>query len=168
VGCHERSRFHNAYWQHCGAQPFLILKLVAVLTALIVLPIGTSTQAFAEDEGRIQITFSKPGYDNGSGYLFYQGQKYGLGVSGAKTGRIWVSTIDLIGTASNLRSASDILGTYNGSDPEAAIVKGAAKARLENAKGVTLEIRAVNLNRRSTLDLSGMTLKNVGWQPSSE
>jgi hypothetical protein len=67
-----------------------------------------------------------------------------------------------------LRTASDILGTYNGRDPEAALVRRAATARLENAKGVLLEIRAVNLNRSSTLDLSGTTLKNVGWQPSSE
>jgi hypothetical protein len=78
------------------------------------------------------------------------------------------STIDLIGTASNLRSAADILGTYNGDDPKSALLKRAATARLKNAKGVVLEIRAVNLNRWSTFDLSGMALKNVGWQSSSE
>jgi hypothetical protein len=144
------------------------LSLKAILVALIMLPISASLQVLAEEEGRIHITFSKPGYGNGSAYLFYQGQKYGLGVGGAKTGRIWASTIDLIGTASNLRSVADILGTYNGADPEAALVRRARTARIENAKGVVLEIRAVNLGRWSTLDLSGMTLKNVGWQPSSE
>jgi hypothetical protein len=145
-----------------------ILKFVVTLAALVVLPISTSTQAHAEEEGRIQITFSKPGYGSGSGYLFYQGQKYGLDVSAAKIGRIRVTTIDFIGTASNLRSAGDILGTYNGGDPKAALVRSAMTVRLENARGVVLEIRAVNLNGASTLDLSGMTLKNVGWQPSSE
>ncbi len=158
----------NIQEQANGRNPFWILKFVAALAALLVLPISASTQSFADDEGRIQITFSKPGYDNGSGYLFYQGQKYGLGVSGAKIGRIWASTIDLIGTASNLRSVADILGTYNGADPKAALIRRATTARLENAKGVVLEIRAVNLGRWSTLDLSGMTLKNIGWQPSSE
>jgi hypothetical protein len=146
----------------------MIFKFVAVLVALTMLPISASIQVVAEDEGRIQLTFSKPGYGSGSAYLFYQGQKYGLGVSGAKTGRIWASTIDLIGTASNLRSVADVLGTYNGADPKAALVKRATTVRLENAKGVVLEIRAVNLGRWSTLNLSGMTLKNVGWQPSSE
>ena len=34
--------------------------------------------------------------------------------------------------------------------------------------GVVLEIRAVNLNRWFSLNLSGMTIKNLGWQPSSE
>jgi hypothetical protein len=148
-----------------GPDLFWILKFVAALTALLVLPISASAQ---EEEGRIQITFSKPGYDNGSGYLFYQGQRYGLSVSGTKIGRIWVTTIDFIGTASNLHSAADIIGTYDAGDPKAALVRRANTARLENAKGVALEIRAVNLNRWSTLDLSGMTLKNVGWQPSSE
>jgi hypothetical protein len=64
-----------------------ISKFVAVLFALITLPISVSIQVLAEEEGRIHITFSKPGYGNGSGYLFYQGQKYGLGISGTKTGK---------------------------------------------------------------------------------
>ena len=144
----------------------MIFKFVVVLVALIVLPISTSIQVRAEEEGRIHITFPKRGY--GSGILFYQAQRYGLGVSAAKIVRIGASKIDLIGTASNLRSVADILGTYNSADPEAGLVRRARTVRLENAKGVVLEIRAVNLDRRSTLDLSGMTLKNAGWQPSSE
>jgi hypothetical protein len=143
------------------------LKFVAVLVALITLLMSTSILVLAEEEGRIQITFSKPD-GSGSGYLFYQGQKYSLGVSGAKIGRMRATSIDLIGTASNLRSAGDVLGTYNASDPKAALVRPAAMVLLQNAKGVVLEIRAVNLDRRSTLDLSGMALKNAGWQPSSE
>jgi hypothetical protein len=146
----------------------MIFKLIAALVALTLLPISASNQVRAEEEARIHITFSKAGYGRGSGYLFYQGQKYGLGVSGTEIGKIWVSTIDLVGTASNLRSAADILGTYNGADPKAALVKPAGTVRLENTKGVVIEIRAVNLNRWSTLNLSGMTLKNAGWQPSSQ
>src|SRR6516165_8608792 len=143
----------------------MIFKLVAAVIALM---ISASDQARAEEEARIHITFSKPGYDNASGYLFYQGQKYGLAVSGINIGRIWVTTIDFIGTVSNLHNPADVLGTYNVGDPKAAVVRRASTARLENAKGVAIEIRAVNLNRRSTLDLSGMTLKNSGWQPTSE
>jgi hypothetical protein len=93
----------------------------------------------AQEEGRIHITFSKPGYGSGSAYLFYEGQKYGLSVSDTKTGRIWVSTIDLISTASNFCSVSDILGTYNGADPAAGLVKRAKTVRLENAKGSFLK-----------------------------
>ena len=144
-----------------------MLKFVATFAVLTALPMSASTQVRAE-EGRIHITFLKAGYGSGSGYLFYQGQKYGLAVSSTKIKRIWITTIDLIGTASNLRSAADIIGIYTAADAEAAIVRHAKIARLENPKGVVLEIRAVNLNRWFTLNLSGMTIKNLGWQPSSE
>jgi len=148
------------------SDPFWILKFVAAFVGLIMLATSASTQVLAE-EGRIQITFSKSD-GSGSGYLFYQGQRYSLGVSGAKIGRMWATSIDLIGTASNLDKPADILGTYNSSDSKSSLVRRTATTRLENAKGVVLEIRAVNLNRWSTLDLSGTMLQNVGWQPSSE
>jgi hypothetical protein len=151
-----------------GPDGIAILKVITALATLITLPIGAPHHLFAEEQARVQITFSKPGYGSGSGYLFYQGQKYGLAVTSPKIGRIWASSIDLIGTASNLNSSTDIIGIYNASNPEAALVRRATPARLENAKGVVLEIRAVNLGRWSNLDLSGMTLRNAGWQPSSE
>ncbi len=125
------------------------------------------TQACA-DEGRIHLTFFKAEYGNGSGYLFFRGQKFGLSVTGTKIRRVWITAIDLIGTASNLRSAADIIGTYTAADAEAAIVRYGKPARLDNAKGVVLEIRAVNLNRWFSLNLSGMTMKSAGWQPSPD
>ena len=158
---------NNTHKHQNGCNLFGILKFVAAFAALTAIPITELTQARAE-EGRIHITFLKAGYGSGSGYLFYQGQKYGLGVSSTKIRRVWVTTIDLIGTASNLRSPADIIGTYTAADADAAIVRHAKVARLENTKGVVLEIRAVNLNRWFTLNLSGMTIKNLGWQPASE
>jgi hypothetical protein len=143
------------------------LRLVAILAVLMVVPIFASGQVHA-DEGRAHITFLKGAYGSGSGYLFFQGQKYGLGVSSAKIGRVWATTIDLIGTASNLRNAADIIGTYTAVDTQSATISRSKIARLENAKGTVLELRAVNLNRLFSLNLSGMTIKNLGWQPSSE
>ena len=112
------------------------------------------------------LLFFKGAYGSGSGYLFFQGQKYGLSVSSPKIRRVWVRAIDLIGTATNLQNATDIIGTYTAADAEAAIVSRSRMARLENAKGIVVEIRAVNLNRLFSLNLSGMTIKNLGWQPS--
>ncbi len=148
------------------AQPSWI-EFVAVFAVLTTMCITLPTPARAED-GRIHISFLKSDYGSGSGYLFYKGQKYGLGISSTKVGRVWITRIDLIGTASNLHSAADIIGTYTAAESDAGIVRHAKAARLENPKGVILEIRAVNLNRWFTLDLSGMTLKNLGWQPVSE
>jgi hypothetical protein len=126
---------------------------------------STAASAQSDAEGRIQITFQKAGRGGGSGYLFYQGQKYGVTIVSPEVKRIWVTSIDLVGTASNLHNASDIIGTYTAADSGAATVRRAKMVRLENKKGVVIEIRAVNLNRWSSLNLSGMTLKNSGWQP---
>ena len=145
---------------------FGTLKFVAAFAALTVMPMSASAQADAE--GRIQVTFLKAEHDGGSGSLFYQTQKYGLGVSGIKIRGFWTTRIDLIGTVLNLRSAADIIGTYTAVDGGIATVGPAKMARLENPKGVVLEIQGVNMRRRSTLDLAGMTIKNLGWQPSPD
>ena len=98
-----------------------IVKFVATFVVLTGVAATASSQAYA-DEGRIHITFFKGAYGSGSGYLFFQGQRYGLGVSSTKIGRIWVTTIDLIGTASNLRNAADIIGTYTAVDAQATTI----------------------------------------------
>jgi hypothetical protein len=139
------------------------LGFAVALGAITAMPMAASAQTDAE--GRIQITFQKAGRGSGSGYLFYQGQKYGLTIIGPEIKRIWVTSIDLVGTASNLHNASDVIGAYTAADAGTATVRRAKTVRLENKKGVVLEIRAVNLNRWSTLNLSGMALKNAGWQP---
>jgi hypothetical protein len=146
---------------------FRTLKFVAAFAVLTGLAVAASSSAQA-DEGRIHITFFKGEKGSGSGYLFFQGQKYGLGVSSAKIGRVWATTIDLIGTASNLRNAGDIVGTYIAVDAQSARISRSKVARLENTKGAIVEIRAVNLNRLFSLNLSEMTIKNLGWEPSSE
>ena len=145
---------------------FRTLRFVAIVL-LTALAAAASSQAYA-DEGRIHITLFKGAYGSGSGYLFFQGQKYGLGISSAKIGRVWATTIDLIGTASNARNAADIIGTYTAIDAQSATISRSKVVRLENAKGTVIDIRAVNLNRLFSLNLSEMTIKNLGWQPSSE
>ena len=141
--------------------------LIATVAALMVSLMGSPAQLHAE-EGRIHVTFLKGGYGSGSGYLFFQGHKYGLGVSSAKIRKIWITTIDLNGTAFNLHNPEDVIGTYTAKDAEAATVTHAKVARLENEKGVIVEIRAVNLNRLFSLNLSEIKIKNLGWQPSPE
>jgi hypothetical protein len=140
-----------------------MLKFVALIVALVAIPVRASTQT--DREGRIQITLVKGEQDGGVGSLFYQTQKYGLVVSGIKIDGFWTIRINLIGTALNLRSVADIIGTYTAVDGDIAIVGPAKTARLENPKGVVLEIQGVDLRRRFTLNLSGLTIKNSGWQP---
>ena len=148
-----------------GRSFFWMLKLVTAFAALIVMSMSVYAQSNAE--GRVQITFIKAaGEVNGN--LFFEGQKYGLSINGIKIGGFRITRIDLVGTASNLRSASDIIGTYTAADAKDATVAYARMAQLGNPKGVVLEVRGVNLNRRFTLNLSGMNIKNLGWQPPPE
>src|SRR5262249_25152172 len=104
----------------------------------------------------------------GNGNLFFDGQKYGLSINGIKIGGFRIKRIDLVGTASKLRSASDIIGTYTATDAKGATVGYARTAELANQKRVVLEIPGLNLRRRFTLNLSGMDIKNVGWNPLPE
>ena len=144
---------------------FWVMKVVVVLAVLTGMSRSAPTQAAAE--GRIQITLVKTGYGEGSGILFYEGQRYGLGISGTKLKGFLIRKVNLTGTVLNLRSAGDIIGTYTG-DGDIAIVGPAKMARLENSKGVVIEIQGVNLRRNFTLNLAGMSIKNLGWQPSPE
>ena len=137
----------------------------AAVVALALSLIGTSRPAYAED-GRIHITLDKSGY--GSGNLFYEAQKYGLSISGIKISGFRIRGVELTGTALNLNSADDIVGTYSGVDGQAPIVGHAKTARLENPKGAVLEIQEVNLNRKFTLNLDGITIKTLGWQASQQ
>ena len=145
---------------------FWMLKLLTAFVALTVMSMSAYAQSDVET-GRVQITFMKAARE-GNGNLFFEGQKYGLSINGIKIGGFRITRIDLVGTASKLRSASDIIGTYTSTDAKGAIVGYARMAQLANQKGVVLEIRGVNLRRRFTLNLSGMDIKNVGWQPPSE
>jgi len=145
----------------------LVLKIIAVIAALTATPMSASADTDAES-GRLQITLVKTRYGGSSGILFYQGHKYGLAISGTQLKGVWIRRIDLIGDALNLRSATDIVGTFTAVDGGVATLGHAKTARLENPKGVILEIRGVNLNRNFTLNLSGMIIKNVGWETSSQ
>src|SRR5215472_440402 len=145
---------------------FWRFKLVAAFATLTVMSMSAYAQSDVEP-GRLQITFMKAERE-GNGNLFFDGQKYGLSINGIKIGGFLIKRIDLVGSASNLRSASDIIGTYTATDAKAATVAYARMAQLGNQKGVVLEVRGVNLNRRFTLNLSGMNIKNLGWQPLPE
>jgi hypothetical protein len=158
IGCQELSNRGGLFW---------VLGIVVVLAALTAMPMSAFTE-IATEEGRIQITLVKTGNGGGSGILFYDGQKYGLGISGTKPKGIWIRRVDLIGTVLNLRSASDIIGTFTAVDGGVAFLGHSKMARIENPKGVVLEIQGVNLKRNFSTNLSGMTITNVGWEPSPE
>ena len=165
VGHLHRAPIHSSLMKSFSAYAFLYQAKCALVIVLALLIAAASGPAYAES-GRIQITLDKTGY--GSGNLFYEAQKYGLSISGIKVSGFRITKIDLTGTALNLNSAADIVGTYAGGDAGVSIVGRVKTARLENPKGVVLEIQGVNLSRKFTLNLDGITIKTLGWQTPQE
>jgi hypothetical protein len=71
------------------------------------------------------------GVGGGTGVLHFKGHTYRLRIDGISAGTIGVASADLAGTASNLRTAADIAGTYTpaGSRLRAAISRPGCRMR---------------------------------------
>ncbi len=132
---------------------------LAVAAALIL--VGASTQSHAQT-GTVHLKLVKVGFivgiGGGHGTLTYHGHRYRLGVGGVGIGTIGVAGAELAGTAYNLHSPADIAGTYGAASASGAFVGGAKVARLQNEKGVILELHGVQLGFEVTLGLAGMTI----------
>ena len=60
--------------------------------------------------------------------------------------------------ASHLRSPEDVAGAYSAVGAGVALVGGAKVARLQNAKGVVIELHGVQIGFDLSLNLSGLTI----------
>ena len=132
----------------------------AIIVATIMLA-GTLSQSYAET-GAVRFHIVKAGFiigaGGGSGTLNFKGKQYRLSIGGINVGTIGASAVDLVGTASNLRTAADIVGSYTQSSAGLAVVGGARLATLQNAKGVVIKVRGPAVGLEASLSLSGMTI----------
>ena len=98
------------------------------------------------------------GEDAGSGLLFYRGHhRYRIIVKGIRfepTPR----EVDLVGTATNLRTPADVEGSYHTENEAPAILTGTKSTHMQNEKGATLELHLKHNGHKSTVDLTGMTI----------
>ena len=83
---------------------------------------------------------------------------YRLTVGGIGVGSLGIAGVQLVGTVSNLHSASDIAGTYGAAGAGAAFVGGAQVVSLQNEKGVVLALHGPQLGFQISLGLAGMTI----------
>jgi hypothetical protein len=120
--------------------------------------------ALDEDRiGTVRIEVVKAGFivgvGGGRGTLVFQGRRYPLSVGGLSFGAtIGASKADLIGRAYNLRRASDIAGTYTAVGGGVAVGGGASGIRLQNARGVVLELRGRNVGLEFNANVSGVEI----------
>jgi hypothetical protein len=140
-----------------------MLTRIRLVAALVVAAcIGVSAAAPAQAQS-IRIEILKAGFvvgvSGGSGTLTFQGKRYPLSIGGVSLGAtIGASKAVLVGSVSNLRSPSDIAGTYGATEAGIAVVRGKKSVRLKNAKGVILNLRGSEVGLEFSLDLSGMQI----------
>ena len=133
--------------------------LVAAAATLMLLATPSQSQAAT---GRVHAKLLKAGFivgaGGGNGTLTFQGRRYPLTFGGLSIGTIGVASVELVGTASHLHRAADIAGSYTAVGAGFALVGGAKVARLQNARGVVLQLRGVQIGLDLSLNLSGMTV----------
>jgi hypothetical protein len=132
-----------------------VIVVVAAMLAVSVSP------PFA-DNGTVRLKVTKVGFivgvGGGSGTLTFQGKQYRLSVGGVSAGTIGAAGADLVGTASNLRTAADIAGTYSAASAGIAVAGGGKVATLQNSNGVVLTLQGRQVGFEASLSLSGLTI----------
>jgi hypothetical protein len=122
---------------------------------------GVLSQSYA-DTGSVRLKITKVGFivgvGGGSGTLNFKGKSYRLSIGGVSAGTIGAAGADLVGTASNLRTAADIAGTYSAVSAGVAVAGGAKVATLQNSNGVVLHLQGKQVGFEASLSLSGMTI----------
>jgi hypothetical protein len=138
------------------------IKLAAAALLAVATLLGASTESRAQSTGSVRLHIVKAGFiigvGGGSGVLFFHGHRYPLSIGGIGIGSLGVAAVDLVGTARNLRTASDIAGTYGAAGAGAAFVVGAQAATLQNEKGVVLQVHGAQVGFQVSIGLSGMTI----------
>jgi hypothetical protein len=133
-----------------------LIALAATLTPVLAAPSWAAT-------GTVHVEIAKAGFivgvGGGRGTLVFQGRRYPLRVGGLSFGAtIGASKADLVGRASNLRRASDIAGTYTAVAVGAAAGGGASTIRLQNARGVVLDLRGRTIGLELNANVSGVEI----------
>jgi hypothetical protein len=113
--------------------------------------------------GTVHVEIAKAGFivgvGGGRGTLVFQGRRYPLSVGGLSFGAtIGASKADLAGRAYNLRRASDIAGTYTAVSVGAAAGGGVSGIRLQNARGVILDLRGRTIGLELNANVSGVEI----------
>lgn len=120
-------------------------------------------QAPAEQPASIEFEIYKAGFivgvSGGKGTLQFQGRRHALSIAGVSVGATaGISKAELVGEVRNLHHLADIEGTY--SAPQAGIALGGGEkiTRLENSKGVVLNVRGKQMGIEVAVDLNGMQI----------
>jgi hypothetical protein len=132
----------------------------AVLGLLAMASLSTMSQA---ETGSIRVEFTKAGFivgvGGGRGILTFRGRNYPFRVSGMSFGAtIGASANKMVGRALNMRAPGDLTGTYSVIGAGGALAGGAGGARLQNAKGVILQLQGVKVGVELSASVGGIEI----------
>ena len=114
--------------------------------------------------GAVRLQIYKAGFivgvQGGKGALTLDNRTYPLSIGGVSLGAtIGASRADLIGRVYNIRTPTDIEGTYSAGEAGFAVAGGGKVAKLTNSRGVVLEVRGKQAGLIFSVDLSGMEVR---------
>jgi hypothetical protein len=136
-----------------------VIKCGAAVLAAALMLVAVALPSFA-DTGSVRIHVTKAGFivgvGGGTGTLSFHGKSYPLSIGGLSVGTFGAASADVVGRAYNLRRPEDIAGTYTAIGAGVAVAGGATAARLQNEKGVILEVRGRQVGLEVSVNLSGM------------
>lgn len=136
------------------------MKTGMIAAAAAALLIALPSAADAQSTGSVRFKVSSVGFiiggGGGTGTLSFRGKTYPLRVSGIGAGSVGVSSADLVGTASNLKTAQDIVGTYSSLGAGVAVAGGARAVTLQNSKGVVLKLSGRQAGFQANLGIGGV------------
>lgn len=123
---------------------------------------AVATPALAE-VGAVSVVFTKGGFivgvGGGQGVLTFRGKRYPFTVSGMSVGfTIGASTTKFTGRALNLRTASDLAGSYAAGGAGGALAAGAGGVQLQNANGVILQLSGPRVGLEASAAVGGVTI----------
>jgi hypothetical protein len=139
---------------------FRIAKFVALFA--VALTLASAPRVAHAQAGAVHLKIVKAGFiigfGGGSGTLVYHGRVYHLEVGGVGIGSLGIAGAELRGVAQNLHNPYDIAGTYGAAGAGGTFVGGASAVRLQNDKGVVLELHGAQMGFHVNLSLGGMTI----------
>ena len=141
---------------------FHTLRTGTIAAAAAAMLLALPTAADAQSTGSVRFNVTSGGFiiggGGGTGVLRFRGKTYPLNVGGLGIGTIGMSSADLVGTASGLRSAQDIVGTYSGAGAGVAVAGGARAITLQNSNGVVLRLQGRQAGFSANLGVGGATI----------
>lgn len=146
---------------------FSLIRVSLIVAAATVMLLGKPSQSYAQTgyyahTGSVRIKIAKAGFivgiGGGSGILHFRGRNYPLRIGGISVGTIGAAGADLVGRAYNLHTPADIVGSYTAVSGSVALAGGAKGARLQNSRGVVLELQGRQVGFEASLSLGGMNI----------